>query len=311
MDTMMNILLLYLMIGNSGAALSLDRLIARYRAARASLRRCGAIDDATRRFLAAPPPSRSAGFALRLIQVHFCFIYLAAGLSKLKGANWWNGQAFWDVVVNPEFTLMQYTWYERLLRGLADFKPLFHFVTATGVWFTLFVEIGMPFLVWTRLRWLMMLLATAMHAIIGVLMGLNLFELLMMVMILAFMPDRVIRDRLAGGLGLKRLAFLFNPSSASSARAAALVVAADTDAQVTLTPEPGLASPVVVDPEGKRQSGADGVGALFRHVRLLSMVRLVSLVPGVKGLWARWFCPTPAQPAPPTAPRPGAPTAAS
>ncbi len=31
MDTMMNILLFYLMIGNSGAALSLDRLIARYR----------------------------------------------------------------------------------------------------------------------------------------------------------------------------------------------------------------------------------------------------------------------------------------
>ena len=29
----------------------------------------------------------SAGFALRLIQVHFCFIYMAAGLSKLKGGD--------------------------------------------------------------------------------------------------------------------------------------------------------------------------------------------------------------------------------
>ena len=29
MDTMMNILLIYLMIGNSGAALSVDRLVAR------------------------------------------------------------------------------------------------------------------------------------------------------------------------------------------------------------------------------------------------------------------------------------------
>ena len=54
----------------------------------------------------------SAGLALRLIQVHFCFIYVAAGLSKLKGAAWWNGQAFWDVMVNPEFTLMHYHWYE-------------------------------------------------------------------------------------------------------------------------------------------------------------------------------------------------------
>ena len=92
MDTMMNILLFYLMIGNSGAALSLDRLIARYRAVRASLRRSGTIDANTRAFLACPPPSMSAGLALRLIQVHFCFIYVAAGLSKLKGETWWNGQ---------------------------------------------------------------------------------------------------------------------------------------------------------------------------------------------------------------------------
>jgi hypothetical protein len=85
MDTMMNILLFYLMIGNSGAALSVDRLIARYRAARASLARSGTIDSATQAFLAVPPRSRGAGFALRLIQVHFCIIYLASGLAKLKG----------------------------------------------------------------------------------------------------------------------------------------------------------------------------------------------------------------------------------
>ena len=57
MDTMMNILLFYLMIGNSGAALSLDRLIARYRAVRANLRRSATLDANTRAFLAYPPPS--------------------------------------------------------------------------------------------------------------------------------------------------------------------------------------------------------------------------------------------------------------
>ena len=199
MDTMMNILLFYLMIGNSGAALSLDRLIARYRAVRASLRRSGTIDANTRAFLACPPPSMSAGLALRLIQVHFCFIYVAAGLSKLKGETWWNGRAFWDVVVNPEFTLMQYPWYENTLRWLISVKFVYHFITSTAVWLTLFVEIAGPFLLWTRLRWLMIFLATAMHAAIGVLMGLNLFELLMIVMLLAFLPDRVIRDRFRGG----------------------------------------------------------------------------------------------------------------
>ena len=93
MDTMMNILLFYLMIGNSGAALSVDRLIARYRAVRASLRRAG--HDRRRRPGRSWPARRRRrrpGSRMRLIQVHFCFIYVAAGLAKLKGAAWWSGQ---------------------------------------------------------------------------------------------------------------------------------------------------------------------------------------------------------------------------
>jgi hypothetical protein len=309
MDTMMNILLFYLMIGNSGAALSLDRLIARYRAARASLRRSGTIDAATRAYLAFPPPSKSAGFAIRLIQVHFCFIYVAAGLAKLKGAAWWDGRAFWDVIVNPEFTLMQYQWYEDALRAVASIKPVYHAMAAGGVWFTLFIEIAGPFLLWTRLRWLIIFLATLMHAIIGVTMGLNLFELLMIVMLLAFLPDAVIRDRLRGGPDLPKLAFAFGPS-APSARAAALVAAVDTDSQVALAPDPALAVPTVTDPDGKKLSGADGVTALFRSVRLLSLVSFVLWIPGVKGLLARRLFPAPASAQPP-APKPPAPAAAS
>ncbi|MBN9121717.1 MAG: hypothetical protein J0I06_21690, partial [Planctomycetes bacterium] len=310
MDTMMNIILFYLMIGNSGAALSLDRLIGRYRAARASLRRSGAIDDPTRAYLASPPPSKGAGFALRLIQVHFCFIYIAAGLSKLKGGAWWNGQAFWDVVVNPEFTLMQYQWYEDGLRAMARIKPVYHAMAAGGVWSTLFIEIAGPFLLWTRLRWLIIFLATAMHAVIGVMMGLNLFELLMIIMLVAFMPDGVIRDRLRGGLDLAKLAFAFGPS-APSARAAALVVAVDTDSQVTLAPDPALAVPSLTVPDGKKLTGPEGVTALFRSVRLLSLVSFVLWVPGVRGLLAKWLFPAPAVAQPPTAPKSPAPAAAS
>ena len=214
MDTMMNILLFYLMIGNCGAALSVDRLIARYRAARASIGRCGRIDANTRAFLACPPPSVSAGFAMRLFQIHFCFIYMAAGLAKLKGVMWWDGRAFWEVLVNPEFTLLHYQWYEDIVRWIAMQKPVYYTMIATGVWFTLFVEIALPFLVWTKLRWLIVFLAVAMHAIIAVLMGLNLFELLMLVMLLAFLPDRVIRDRFRGSLDLTKFAFsspVFDP----------------------------------------------------------------------------------------------------
>ncbi|MBY0513205.1 MAG: hypothetical protein K2P78_04750, partial [Gemmataceae bacterium] len=187
-DTMSNILLIYLMIGNSGAALSVDRVIARYRAVRASLRRSGTIDPATRAFLATPPASAGAGLGVRLIQIHFCFIYMAAGLSKLKGTAWWNGQAFWDVMVNPEFTLLRYHWFEAMVRGLSEIKPVYYAMTALGVWFTWGLEISFGFLVWTRARPVMIWFAVILHALIAFLMGLYIFELLMMVMLLAFIP---------------------------------------------------------------------------------------------------------------------------
>ena len=291
MDTMMNILLFYLMIGNSGAALSLDRLIARYRAVRANLRRSATLDANTRAFLAYPPPSMSAGLALRLIQIHFCFIYAAAGFSKLKGASWWNGQAFWDVMVNPEFTLMRYHYYESALRWLMSVKFVYHFMTATAVWGTLFIEIASPFLLWTRLRWLMIFLATAMHAVIGVLMGLNLFELLMIVMLLAFLPDRVIRDRFRGRKDLPQLTLGFNPQRAEQARAAALALAVDVDNQITLTPSSTANAVTLTDAEKNAATGPDGVASLFKQVRLPAMLAFLLWVPGVRSLAARYFFP--------------------
>ncbi len=310
MDTMMNILLFYLMIGNSGAALSLDRLIARYRATRASLRRSGTLDANTRAFLACPPPSVSAGFAMRLIQVHFCFIYMAAGLAKLKGVMWWDGRAFWEVVVNPEFTLMQYHWYEDTLRAIASVKPLYGLMVATAVWFTLFVEVGLPFLIWTRFRWLIIFLAVAMHAIIAVLMGLNLFELLMIVMLLAYLPDRVIRDRFRGGPDLPRFTFAFNPQNETHARAAALALALDIDNQIALTPDASATETALTDARGKSATGSDAAPGLFRGLRFLSALGFVLWIPGLKGLLTRRLFPAAADPTASPGVKPPAPTPA-
>lgn len=201
MDTMMSILLFYLMIGKSGAALSVDRWLAKRRAIRQSLARSGTIDEATQAFLAAPPKSVLAGLAIRLIQVHFCFIYMASGLSKLKGAAWWNGFAIWDVMVNPEFTLLRYSWYEWLIRQLAENKPVFYAFITGGAWFTLGLEIAFPFLVWTRWRPVVVWCALLLHTGIGILMGLNLFELMMMTMLLAYLPSKVVHDWLGSSNG--------------------------------------------------------------------------------------------------------------
>ena len=291
MDTMMNILLIYLMIGNSGATLSIDRMIARYRAARAGLRRSGSIDARTAAYLASPPPSVSANLAIRLVQVHFCIIYLVAGLAKLKGPAWWNGRAFWDVMVNQEFTLMRYEWYENGMRAIASIKPLYYGMIAGGVWFTLFLEIGLPFLIWTRLRPLMIWLAVLLHAAIGILMGLNLFELFMMAMLLAFIPSSVIRSRLTPKLDPEKLRFAFNPADPHSQRAAAIVAGVDADCQVELeqikdAPAPSFASHGVPP-----QTGAPALAELFARVRMLRLVRPVLWVPGVSGLLVRIFFP--------------------
>lgn len=291
MDTMMNLLLFYLMIGNSGAALSLDRLIARYRAVRASLRRSGTIDANTRAFLACPPPSIAAGFALRLLQVHVCFIYMAAGLSKLKGGSWWSGQAFWDVAVNPEFTPLHYSWYDWLLRGMASKKFIYHAVCIGSVWATLAIEISLPFLVWTKFRWLILLLATAMHAAIGVMMGLNLFELMMIIMFLSFMPDRVIRDWFRGSPTAPKYRFTFDPANDKQSRAAALAVALDVDNQVILQRDKLATGTTVTSPEETVTAGSEGVGVLSRGLRFLSSMSWLLWIPGVKMLLARKLFP--------------------
>ena len=197
-DTMMNILLLYLMIANCGAALSLDRVIARYRATRASLARCGGIDATCTAFLTAPPPSLACGFAQRLLQVHFCFIYMASGLAKLKGSTWWSADAMWLTLMNPEFTMIHFKWYEDLVRLMFSNRPLYSTVATVGVVFTLFMEIGLPFLVWTRLRPYMVIGGFLLHFGIGVFMGLLVFSLFMMTMLLSYLPGVAFRDGLFG-----------------------------------------------------------------------------------------------------------------
>ena len=79
-DTMMTVLLLYLMIGPSGAALSLDRVISRWwRHRRGPDSRADRPDRRARR-RESRPTSRSG-----MMQIHLCIIYFISGISKLQG----------------------------------------------------------------------------------------------------------------------------------------------------------------------------------------------------------------------------------
>lgn len=227
MDTMSNILLIYLMIGNSGAALSLDRVWARFRVARHSLSTHGRLTDAARAFLDRPPPSISAGLALRLLQIHFCFIYMASGLSKLKGPAWWDHGAFWLTVANPEFTMIQYSWYESCLQVMTGFRPAYAFAAAMTTFYTIGIEVGLPFLVWTRLRPYVVIMGFLLHAGIAIFMGLTLFSMLMMTLLLSYLPGATFRERLFSP-AKEKVRVPFDPKQPQSVTAAARRVARDT-----------------------------------------------------------------------------------
>jgi hypothetical protein len=184
MDTMTNLALLYLMIGPSGAALSVDRWL-KVRRERARLGPA---------YVPQPPaPLASANFALRLVQINFCMIYLASGFSKLLGTSWWGGTAPNRVLLNYSFAPFNVPLYVSLLEALARHRWLWEIIMSAGVVYTLLLEIGFPFMVWNRrLRWLCVCGSILLHTMIGLFMGLVTFSLMMLCLVLAFVPPEAV-----------------------------------------------------------------------------------------------------------------------
>jgi hypothetical protein len=205
MDTIMNVIVLYLMIGPSGAALSVDRLIVRYWATYRALR-----NHLPAPKLSRPAPRVSANVAIRLLQIHVCIIYLASGLSKLQGQAWWSGVAVWGTMVNYEFSPMRLQIYSGIMQFISQHRWLWELVMTGGTYFTLVFEIGFPFLVWNRrLRWTMVLSAVVLHTGIALCMGLVTFSLMMLIAVSVFIPTATIREfleRLDRGVAGARLA---------------------------------------------------------------------------------------------------------
>lgn len=283
MDTMLNILLFYLMIGPSGAALSIDRLIARYRAARAIYRAGGRSVPWAEAVLAGPQPSALANFVLRLFQIHFCIMYASAGLAKLKGGMWWRTTATWYTLANAEFTPMNYAAYEWVLRKIASVKPLMLIVFGVFSYFTLFMEICFPFLVWTRMRPIMVSLAIALHAGIAVIMGLTCFQLLMLVILLCFTPASVVRNRLfwEAGSGLK-MTLRYDRRNPRNMRLVAFLRSLDVTGQIICHEEPAKSGVVeLIGVDGRVYTGDELIPHAFRNLVFARTIRWLLYVPGV------------------------------
>jgi len=176
LDQINGLLALYLMIGPSGAAWSLDNVFRR-RGWLSFLPKWLRSDTDGQR------ESVTANVSIRLIQVHMCVIYLFAGISKLQGETWWDGTAMWISFANYEYQSLDMTW-------LAHYPAVLDFLTHL----TVFWECSYIALVWPRLtRPLVIALAVPLHLGIAMCMGMITFGLVMLIANLAFVSPALVR----------------------------------------------------------------------------------------------------------------------
>lgn len=173
LDQINAMLATYLMLAPCGAAYSLDRWRARWKAG-----------------FELPPaePTVMANVATRLIQLHMCIIYFFAGLGKLQGDTWWHGDALWGAVTNLEYQTVDITW-------LLDY-PLLTAILTQG---TAYWELFFCVLVWPRLlRPITLFLALPLHLGIGICMGLMTFGLIMPIALISFVSPKLVRRLVEG-----------------------------------------------------------------------------------------------------------------
>ncbi len=175
-DQIVGFLTMYLSVNPGHGWLSIDAWRARRRSLRNSAPRLSPLG-----------PQPTVTIATRLIQLHLCLLYFVAGISKLKGATWWSGVAFWGAIGNQEYQTVDLT-------ALVHWPVLINLAThATLAW-----EISYPFVVWNRwVRPFVLAMAVAVHAGIGVCFGMLTFGMIMIAANVAFVTPTLIRQ-LAG-----------------------------------------------------------------------------------------------------------------
>ncbi|MFQ5732197.1 MAG: hypothetical protein ACE5KM_09600 [Planctomycetaceae bacterium] len=147
-DQFANIFLFYLAFMPAGKALSVDN-------------KSGRLSD---------EPTVTARIWLRVLQLHLCIAYVASGIDKGSGEQWWNGEAIWRSVTLPELATFDMTWMASV--------PWLAMLLGFG---TLFLEFCYPLILLPKLRKPMALGILSLHVGIAICLGLISFSALMFV----------------------------------------------------------------------------------------------------------------------------------
>ncbi len=170
LDQVVMMLAMYLMIAPAGSVWSVDAWWTQ---------RCGEKKKGSRFvgwLFPADASSSMVTVATRLIQIHLCIVYLFGGIAKLRGEMWWDGTAMWFSAVAYEYQSLDLTWIGR-------FPVLVAIVThITVFWETFYFAF-----VWQRWsRPFVLAIAVAVHAGIGLFLGMVTFGGMMIVANIAF-----------------------------------------------------------------------------------------------------------------------------
>ncbi|MEZ6057398.1 MAG: hypothetical protein R3C01_11920 [Planctomycetaceae bacterium] len=190
LDQINIMLTLYLAIGASGDALSWDQWRRTFR--RTTSQKLTTADSTSRETTVQSvdywigPPSVFANIGVRLIQIHMCVIYFFAGVAKLQGAAWWNGDAIYLAFAIREYQTLDMSW-------IAAYPSISAVLTHASVaW-----EVAFCVLIWPlRLRPLMLLGSVLLHVGIGACLGMWTFGLIMIVGCSSFVVPDVYRQLL-------------------------------------------------------------------------------------------------------------------
>ncbi|XGC80055.1 HTTM domain-containing protein [Bdellovibrio bacteriovorus] len=119
-------------------------------------------------------PEEKSPWALRMIQIQFCIIYIATVMFKLKGERWIDGSAIYVATRLDDFVRFELP----LLNNLILVKWM--------TWGTLAVEIALGTLVWIKeLRYWVLLAGIGLHLGIEYTMAIPVFEWAMIILMIS------------------------------------------------------------------------------------------------------------------------------
>lgn len=128
-------------------------------------------------------PREKSPWALRMIQIQFCIIYIATVMFKIKGDRWVDGSAVYIATRLDDFLRFELP----LLNSLAVIK----FAT----WSTLLVEIALGTLVWIKeLRYWVLLAGIGLHLGIEYTMAIPVFEWAMIAAMICMADPRDVKN---------------------------------------------------------------------------------------------------------------------